>query len=336
MVFLVSAIRNRWALSGVVLLVALAIAWALLPTPRAFLQLLAASAILTLPGLALTYLSFPYRSRINGDGEDRRALDSIERATFAILFSIVIVSLVVFVLARAVHLRPDTPILTPRMLFSAIAAVTVLRWCGAIVRLRPRAIPYAIAFAIATVGVFTIHWVGTPVTRAMLAADAGFTMLLLGFAAVVTRAWTMFTQRFPALVPFGRYAVIGAGNTVLDFTIYTALTRGFPFWGRHYLLANAFSFLIVVTWSFYWNKRWAFGNRERRHVAQYMKFISATVVSLGIAEGVLATGVAFGLPDLFAKALAAPLVVVWNYCMYRSWAFRSPRRLPIARSYIRS
>ncbi len=326
MVSLASVIRNRWITSGVALVVALWFVWVLLPTPRAFLQLLAASALLTLPGLGLTYLSFPYRGRLDGDGEGRRALDPIERATFAILFSIVIVSLVVFVLARAVHLRPDTPILTPRILFSAIAAVTVLLWCGAVVRLRPRTIPYAIALIVATVGVFTIHWIGTPVTRAMFAADVGLTVLILGFTAVVMRAWTILAQRFPALVPFGRYAVIGAGNTVLDFTIYTALTRSSLFWGRHYLLANALSFLVVVTWSFYWNKRWTFANRERRHVAQYMKFISATVVSLGIAEGVLATGVAFGLPDLLAKALAAPLVVVWNYCMYRSWAFRSTRR----------
>ncbi|MDO8599149.1 MAG: GtrA family protein, partial [bacterium] len=134
-------------------------------------------------------------------------------------------------------------------------------------------------------------------------------------------AWSLRRILRPLFGPFMRYGIIGAGNTALDFGIYTALTRGWTFWRTHFLFANACSFVIVVTWSFYWNRRWAFENRERHRVTQYVRFVAATVVSLGIAEGVLATGVAFGVPDLVAKVIAGPLVVFWNFTAYRRWAF---------------
>lgn len=127
----------------------------------------------------------------------------------------------------------------------------------------------------------------------------------------------------PLLGPFVRYAIVGAGNTVLDFGIYTALTRGFAFLRTNFLLANAISFVIVVTWSFYWNKRWSFRDHSPRARAQFAKFVTITIVGLGIAECALFIGVrAFGAYDLIAKTFAAPLVVLWNFFVYRYWAFR--------------
>ncbi|MDO8463229.1 MAG: GtrA family protein [bacterium] len=122
---------------------------------------------------------------------------------------------------------------------------------------------------------------------------------------------------------FIRYATIGVSNTALNFGMYAALTRGTTFWRAHYLAANALAFVVAVTWSFFWNKRWSFGNRERRYGVQYAKFILVTVVGLGIEQGMLALGVAtLGILDLLAKLLAAPLVVLWNFTMYRVWAFK--------------
>jgi putative flippase GtrA len=125
------------------------------------------------------------------------------------------------------------------------------------------------------------------------------------------------------LGPFVRYCIIGTGNTVLDFGIYTTLTRGWMFWEAHFLLANAIAFTMVVTWSFFWNKRWTFGDRSPRSHTQYVKFVIITLVGLGLSESALLIGVRmFGVPDLVAKVFAAPLVVLWNFTAYRYWAFR--------------
>ncbi|MBI2483236.1 GtrA family protein [Candidatus Uhrbacteria bacterium] len=128
----------------------------------------------------------------------------------------------------------------------------------------------------------------------------------------------------PHIGPFLRYCCIGGTNTALDFAIYTTLTRTWPFWATHYLAANALAFSCVVTWSFFWNKRWTFRNRERRNATQYGKFVLITLGGMAIAQSLLYVSVReFHLYDLFAKLVVGPAVIVWNFLMYRYWAFRS-------------
>lgn len=137
----------------------------------------------------------------------------------------------------------------------------------------------------------------------------------------------------PHVKPFVRYAAIGITNTILDFAIYTSLTRGWSWWRAHYLLANATSFSIVVTWSFFWNKRWAFGDRALQRLPQYVKFVIVTLGGIAITQCILSIGVQiFHLVDLVAKVIAGPPVVVWNFLMYRCWAFRDSRHMESARA----
>ncbi|MBI4449442.1 GtrA family protein [Candidatus Uhrbacteria bacterium] len=141
----------------------------------------------------------------------------------------------------------------------------------------------------------------------------------------------------PALRPhvktFVRYCTVGATNTVLDFAIYTILTRGWPFWRAHYLFANACSFVVVVTWSFFWHRRWTFRDRSSQRLASYVKFVTVTLGGIAIAQSVLFVGVRFfHVMDLIAKVFAGPLVVLWNFLMYRCWAFRGSRRVDVASS----
>ncbi|OGL70597.1 hypothetical protein A3B32_01550 [Candidatus Uhrbacteria bacterium RIFCSPLOWO2_01_FULL_53_9] len=121
---------------------------------------------------------------------------------------------------------------------------------------------------------------------------------------------------------FMRYGAVGVVNTGLDFGIYSGLTRGFEWWGEHYLIANAVTFLLVVTWSFFWNKHWAFRNKEARHLGQYAKFVFATFGGIMLAEVILFSGVEWlNLNDLLSKVIAGPIVVLWNFSAYRWFAF---------------
>lgn len=130
----------------------------------------------------------------------------------------------------------------------------------------------------------------------------------------------------PHAKPFARYCAIGVTNTAIDFTLYTTLTRGWMFWRDHYLWANAFTFALVVTWSFFWNRRWTFQRQDRQHGSQYAKFVLATLGGIGIAQVILYAGVQLiHISDLLAKLISGPLVVLWNFLMYRYWAFRASR-----------
>ncbi len=121
---------------------------------------------------------------------------------------------------------------------------------------------------------------------------------------------------------FARYVLVGVVNTVMDFGIYAGLTRGFDFWEENYLLANAITFLIVVSWSYFWNKHWTFKNKEKKHAKQFSKFVFATFGGIMLAEIILFMGVEwFDLNDLIAKLVAGPAVVLWNFSAYRFFAF---------------
>lgn len=129
---------------------------------------------------------------------------------------------------------------------------------------------------------------------------------------------------------FIRYCVIGIGNTLFDFTLYTLLTRSWVFWKEHYLIANGISFLVVVTWSFYWNKHWAFQQKSGGYAIQYLKFVISTLGGIAIAQGILYSGVELlGIHDIVTKLIAGPFVVSWNFMMYRWWAFNDPGNVPV-------
>jgi len=102
------------------------------------------------------------------------------------------------------------------------------------------------------------------------------------------------------------------------------LTRGVVFFHEHYLAANSCSFVVVVTWSFFWNKRWSFKDQSTNHTVQYTKFVAVTLGGIIIAQTVLYVGVeVFSVQDLIAKAIAGPVVLFWNFTMYRLCAFRA-------------
>jgi putative flippase GtrA len=283
---------------------------------------------LLLPGWLMSYIVFPFRDTWTADDTDdaRRALDPIERATFSVLISIVITSGVVFLLGNSASLPIPTLELTPRKLFAAMVLVQLMLAVFAAWRIRKIPIWIPILLLAYTGVVSALKAVG--MTIILSDAAIGFGALLL-LVVLIMQRFSVERQRAMAArvmrYPFVRYCIIGFGNTALDFSIYSLLTRQWEFWSEHYLLANAIAFSIVVTWSFYWNRRWAFQSSHPRYFAQYARFIATTFGGIVIAETVLYLGVTYGGGrDLMAKVVAAPLIIAWNFFLYRFWAFRKP------------
>lgn len=277
--------------------------------------------VLVLPGLALSYAAFPAHERIGGEVSERsRGLDDIERATFAFLLSIVVTSATVAVLAKMLP-NPAT-MLSARMLFGTLAAVTAIMTAVAAVRMAPAWWLTAAACGASVLAVFAHHWRGAPTSPRVLLLEVVGAAVVIAVAYVTDRVRIIpRLLQHPTVGPFVRYCTVGVSNTVIDFGLYTILTR----WGAlHYLLANAISFLVAVSWSYVWNRRWTFRSTDRRRVRQFVTFMAITIVGVGISEAVLAIGVeALHIPDLAAKMLAAPLVLAWNYGAARKWAFSS-------------
>jgi putative flippase GtrA len=133
--------------------------------------------------------------------------------------------------------------------------------------------------------------------------------------------------RFPLLVQFVKFGIVGISNTLLTFIVYTLLLKGLGVW---YLAASAIGFVVGAVNGFLWNRRWTF----RGHVGDAL-----TPVRWGIVQGcglVLNLGLLYlfvhdaGLDKLLGQACATAIVTVLTFLANRAWTFRAGPPLPSA------
>ena len=93
------------------------------------------------------------------------------------------------------------------------------------------------------------------------------------------------------ILQFSKFGIIGIGNTAIDLAVYAALTRGFSFFGEHYLVAAFISFVISGVNGYYWSRKWTFkhhsGRVHKTTTRQIVKFYIASAVALAVNQGFL-------------------------------------------------
>jgi len=126
--------------------------------------------------------------------------------------------------------------------------------------------------------------------------------------------------RRPIFRQFIKFCLVGASNFFIDFSVYLLFTRLF---GLHYLPASVISFVVAVTWSFEWNRKWTFRYRNEGLRWQYIKFFIANIISLSLNLGLLSLLIELvHIPDLWAKAVSSLIVAVFNFSLNRFWTFK--------------
>jgi putative flippase GtrA len=149
-----------------------------------------------------------------------------------------------------------------------------------------------------------------------------------------------------------KFGVVGISNTVIDYTIYIGASKLLNVPLSKVYLVKFFSGTVAMLNSFYWNRRWVFPNRIRIDRAG-ARFLVATLVSVYLIQpqvvrlfSATTTGQHFGhswysfghtigltglAPHLFtsafviktvAFAMGALSAAIWNYLLYRFWAFK--------------
>jgi putative flippase GtrA len=142
--------------------------------------------------------------------------------------------------------------------------------------------------------------------------------------------WTRLARQ-PLLRQFAKFCLVGATSTAIDLGLFAALrTLEVP-----RLLAQTISFSFAVTNGFFWNRRWTFRAVEpERARRQYASFYLVNVVGFTLNTTLLYLFahlfVTSGMPErraeLLGKALAVPVVAIWNFSASKFWAFAGPLR----------
>lgn len=131
---------------------------------------------------------------------------------------------------------------------------------------------------------------------------------------------------------FVRFGIIGGMNTAIDFGILNLLM----WWtgihsGGQIVLLNIISFAIAVTNSYFWNKYWAFKDKDSTGVMEFSQFIAVTLVGLAINSTIVYVVTTlvdpmFGLNETLwanlAKIVATGLSLIWNFIGYKFIVFK--------------
>lgn len=106
-----------------------------------------------------------------------------------------------------------------------------------------------------------------------------------------------------------RFAVVGAVNTAIDFSVFTALYH-LLHWPL--LAANAVGFALAVANSYAMNRAWTFRDAAPATRGDGARFFVVALAGLAIGSAVIATA-AQVMPALAAKSCAIGATFVWNY-----------------------
>jgi len=115
---------------------------------------------------------------------------------------------------------------------------------------------------------------------------------------------------------FIRFGVVGVMNTVVDFIVFFLVHS---FLGS--IAGQIVSYAAGMLNSYFWNRRWTFGQKRTRDYGQMLRF---TAVNAAIAAGtaLLLYLLEGHLPLAAAKLLVTAAGVFINYFLSRAWVFR--------------
>ena len=143
---------------------------------------------------------------------------------------------------------------------------------------------------------------------------------------------------------FGKFAIVGAVGSIVDFAVLNVCKRLFESMGTgvgwnipmepHQIqltLANSISFSAAVVSNFTWNRLWTFPESRLKplgsQLAQFalvnvMGLVINTVILLVVDRYVFRHLVSERLSYNLAKALAIGVVLFWNFGVNRVWTYR--------------
>lgn len=150
-----------------------------------------------------------------------------------------------------------------------------------------------------------------------------------GFAGI--RIVYFFARRTPVLAQFGRFFIVGALNTLIDFGILNVLSRATGIAAGLILGGvNVPGFLVAVVNSYFWNKLWVFKESAQNLLAAFPKFFAVTLMGLLVNSGIVIFFTTYVAPSTaldpaialnVGKALATVISLMVNFLGYKFFVF---------------
>ncbi|MFM8526874.1 MAG: GtrA family protein [bacterium] len=115
-----------------------------------------------------------------------------------------------------------------------------------------------------------------------------------------------------------RFAVVGASGYVINLLVFWLATEKADL---HHALAAVIAFVVAVTNNFLWNRHWTFRASAGHAGFQAARFLTVSVISLGVNLLILQGMIALGMPEIGAQAIAVAVATPVNFIGNKLWTF---------------
>ena len=137
-------------------------------------------------------------------------------------------------------------------------------------------------------------------------------------------------EKVDLVLQFIRFGLVGVSNTVISYLLNVAVLLILKPYGLSwdYVAANLVAFFLSVLWSFYWNNKYVFQEKDgqKRNV---WKTLLKTYLSYAFTGIVLNNALSYlwieivGISKYIAPIINLLISVPLNFIINKKWAFRA-------------
>lgn len=138
-------------------------------------------------------------------------------------------------------------------------------------------------------------------------------------------------ENFGSIMQFVKFGIVGVSNTVISYVIYIVCLLLFQsrniFADIDYIIAQVIAFVLSVLWSFYWNNKMVFVEKEDQHrswwKALIKTYISYSFTGLFLNSILLILWVqVLHISEFIAPIINLLVSVPINFIINKFWAFK--------------
>lgn len=132
----------------------------------------------------------------------------------------------------------------------------------------------------------------------------------------------LINKRRDSIWQFVKFNLVGVLNTFVDVMVFVALTG----LGVCYLAAQVISYGCGTGNSYFLNKRWTFGRKDRTNTGMLAKFLAVNLLVLAISAGLLHFMIStWQMSEWISKLIVTFVTMMINFAGNRMWVFRTRR-----------
>jgi len=115
-----------------------------------------------------------------------------------------------------------------------------------------------------------------------------------------------------------QFGLVGASGYVVNLAVFTIMVGPIDL---HYIPAAVLAFCVAVTNNFWWNRHWTFDAKQGHAGFQAARFLTVSVLALGVNLIALELLVQADVSDVPAQALAVIIAMPFNFVGNKLWTF---------------